>query len=252
LIGYHHHQLLSVTPGLSLLPNASYGRDRELLYQVFSAATKLRDNIMAEASAVIENLPPIIPDHVFALPAVSRLRTHQGDGGCLEFEIKDHYGCREAHRHLFLAHFKDSDTKILVKFSRTYSLELHQYCLDHGHALRILAYEILPGGWHAIGMDYLEGAVPLDKPDLQELVMDFVLDLHRAGFVHGDLRSPNILCKGSDFSIVDFDLGGKVGDVKYPTVNLNPQLREVRTANDLIIRPEDDIRVLEVMFKSLA
>jgi hypothetical protein len=249
LVG-HHHRLINITPGLSFLPSGSYGQDRQTLYRAFSAAIKLCGNIAAEVSAVIHNPPPIISDDAFALPAVSRLRNREGDGD-LDFKIEGYYDDRATFRQLFLARCEDG-TKILVKFSTTYSLELHEYCLERGHAPKILAYEILPGGWHAIAIEYLEGAVPLNNPDLKQPMMEFVSDLQREGFVHGDLRPPNILCRGLDFWIVDFDWGGRVGNARYPTLNLNPLLTEGRTSNNLLIGPDDDIRVLEVTFKSLA
>ena len=44
--------------------------------------------------------------------------------------------------------------------------------------------------------------------------------MHKAGFVHGDLRKPNILPVRVDESVrlqvIDFDFGGKLGEAVYP------------------------------------
>ena len=44
--------------------------------------------------------------------------------------------------------------------------------------------------------------------------------------------------------LVDFDWGGKVGEVSYPTLELNPELLEGRSSDDLKITKDDDVRVL--------
>lgn len=51
--------------------------------------------------------------------------------------------------------------------------------------------------------------------DLEKLMQSF----HEYGFVHGDLREPNILCDGETAMLIDFDWGGKVGDSEaYNTI----------------------------------
>ena len=71
-----------------------------------------------------------------------------------------------------------------------------------------------------------------------------VLKLHDAGFVHGDLRAPNFIVDGDRLLLVDFDWGGKDGEVEYPTRYLNPELLTGRDRDDLKIRKEDDLRML--------
>lgn len=40
--------------------------------------------------------------------------------------------------------------------------------------------------------------------------------LHDNGFVHGDLRRPNVLIQNDQVKLIDFDWSGKEGEVKYP------------------------------------
>ena len=144
---------------------------------------------------------------------------------------------------------------ILVKFVRQYCPELHGICAMSGHAPALLAYEHLPGGWYGVAMEYAAGAVPITmhngvskhferwKTDLQELVAKF----HNEGFVHGDLRDANIL-SGDDgcVKLVDFDWGGRDGEVSYPTPRLNRELVDGRSSEGLRITKADDLRILGI------
>ena len=122
-------------------------------------------------------------------------------------------------RLLYAAKTPGADNPILIKFSRTYSIELHKFCTNLGHAPQILGFQRLPGGWCAVAMEYLEEAVPItDAPllsahrdcwtdEIQALVEGF----HRQNLVHGDLRDVNILCKEGSVMLVDLRLGGHGG-----------------------------------------
>ena len=141
----------------------------------------------------------------------------------------------------------------LVKFVRQYYPELHGICAISGHAPALLAYERLPGGWYGVAMEYRTDAIPITmhdcisehferwKTDLQELVARF----HDEGFVHGDLRDANIL-SGDDgcVKLVDFDWGGRDGEVSYPTPRLNRELVDGRSSEGLRIMKADDLRIL--------
>ena len=68
------------------------------------------------------------------------------------------------------------------------------------------------------------------KAELQSLMNGF----HEQGFVHGDLRSPNIVWEG-EFVLLDFDWGGRDGEVYYPTWRLTDELlvdRKIRITKE--------------------
>ena len=46
---------------------------------------------------------------------------------------------------------------------------------------------------------------------------------HQDGFVHGDLRPPNIIITNNGPQIIDFDWAGKIGIACYP-VDINPEV----------------------------
>jgi len=70
-------------------------------------------------------------------------------------------------------------------------------------------------GWNLVIMDYLENYLTLDKLECDEflatqsLVTRAMNEFHDLGFVHGDLRPPNILYRDGDVKIIDFDWAGK-------------------------------------------
>jgi RIO-like serine/threonine protein kinase len=158
------------------------------------------------------------------------------------------------YRLLYVAEMPGADEQlVLIKFARRYSIELHEICAKAGHAPPILAFERLPGGWFALAMEYIESGVPITHSslltahrshwmaELQGLMDSF----HTKDLVHGDLQDANIICKNDSVMLIDFDWGGKEGEVSYPTSNLNAELLEDRVSDDLRITKEDDRRVLK-------
>ena len=106
-------------------------------------------------------------------------------------------------------------------------------------------------------MEYLEEAVPItDAPLLSahrdrwtDEIRALVEGFHRQNLVHGDLRDVNILCKEGSVMLIDFDWRGMEREVCYPTSNLNEELLQERTQEDLKIRKEDDRPILRNLVK---
>ena len=89
------------------------------------------------------------------LPYISKLASYNTPGQ-LEFQILSPH--RTAGDHCFLCSAETSDKKtIVVKLTCRYSIELHAFCAQHGHAPEILGFKRLPGGWCAVAMEYLSG-----------------------------------------------------------------------------------------------
>ncbi|KAG9312967.1 hypothetical protein JVU11DRAFT_6403 [Chiua virens] len=218
-----------LTPGLCCLPVQCGGSDRQLLYAAFAAASRLIAQIIKHAETLSTGTLPII----------------------LDFDSKT------IHRHLYRATSVESGThqpkQLVIKLSYSYSVRLHEFCAARGHAPALYAAERLPGGIWAIAMEYLEGdsleSVPADTrrqyrekwaKDLTKLAKE----VHDAGYVHGDIRAPNIICSGDKIALLDFDWGGEKKIVSYPSRKLNPQLTRGRDMRNLMITEDDDIRVL--------
>ncbi len=106
---------------------------------------------------------------------------------------------------------------VLVKFCKSYSKEAHICVASSGHAPEFLGMEILSDECLMMVMEYVNGSSwdeAIDKP-IAEL-QAAVLSLHEAGFVHGDLRSNNILVVSGTVCIIDFEWAGVAGQVVYP------------------------------------
>lgn len=241
------YRVVSLTPTLSCLDSASDGRDTELLRLAFAATIDFHLTILADIQRYSNTPPtPILPE-THRLPAVTRLRKHGAVDDYVEFQIQEYFGTRQPYRELYMAEAPtdaDDYSMILVKFSRTYCVDLHDYCSKAGHAPKLLAFEELPGGWYGIAMEYLKDTDPLNTAQFNDDLKKLIEGFHGLGWVHGDLRDANIRSREDGFWLIDFDWGGKEGEAKYPTRYLNEELTAGRVSNDLIIRKEDDMRVL--------
>ncbi|KAH8101971.1 hypothetical protein BXZ70DRAFT_932701 [Cristinia sonorae] len=113
-------------------------------------------------------------------------------------------------------------------------------------------YERLPGGY-GVTMQSIDPARPLcdipkddpNRPRWAGEVHDLVRAFHGVDLVHGDLRDTNIVVDGEErVYLLDLDwVGGKEGEAVYPSWQLNTDLLNGRTHDDLKVRKEDDLRV---------
>jgi hypothetical protein len=249
-------RIVSLTTGYSCISSASGGRDRTFLYSAFTAASVLQACILQDAERLLNDPPAaLIPVSASArhFPAVSKLRKYPlSSDNYFSFEIQCFFPNRQPDRLVYIAREMPDKRLVLIKFAPQYSIELHEFCANSGHVPLILAFEQLSGGWCAVAMEYIESGLPITHPslllahrdrwaaELQRLMDDF----HNKDYVHGDLRAENIICKGESMMLVDFDWGSKDREVFYPRWNLDDELLQGRTSNNLKIRKEDDRRVL--------
>jgi len=259
----HQYRLVGLTPGLSCIASASDGRDRKALNRAFAAASVLRARILRDAQRFLIVPPPQIPPTARRFPSITRLRKWpaSADDDYLSFQIVGFHPDRQPYRLLYVAETTGPKKEtILIKFVREYSIELHNFCAKRGHAPRIFAFETLPGGWRAIAMKYIVSAVLITSSpglnthgrrwasELKQLVNEF----HEEGLVHGDLRDANMISDEEyTLMLVDFDWGGKDGQVFYPTSNLNDELLVGRASDNLKFTKDDDIRILNLTLKKL-
>ncbi|KIO01674.1 hypothetical protein M404DRAFT_722430 [Pisolithus tinctorius Marx 270] len=119
---------------------------------------------------------------------------------------------------------------ICIKFVRHYSVEVHRFSASRGRAPALHGFDTLHGGWYMVVMDSLDGYKDLCDVDPPPLVFERIRthldELHQHGYVHGDVRSMNIMVLESDmteFMFIDFDWAGKIGEVRYP-LNVNREI----------------------------
>lgn len=259
----HQIRLISLTPTYSCLPSAYEGIDRESLCLAFTAASVLQDHILEDARKILSDPTAAeIPNFARRCPAISKILLSKyaaspNPDDYITFQICGLLDDDIDNRLLYKAKRPGFDELILIKFARQYSIELHSFCANAGHAPSILGFERLPGGWFAVAMEYVKPATKIIESKLLasnrlrwiEELTRLVDGFHAKNLVHGDLRDENIVCKGDTVMLIDFDWGGEVGQAAYPGANLNPELLEGRMSVDRRISKDDDVRLLS---KSLA
>jgi len=112
-------------------------------------------------------------------------------------------------------------------------------------------------GWKMVIMDALnqeykhfdEDILPTDT---RELIEKRLVELHQAGFVHGDVRDVNIMIRKDSklgFMLIDFDWSGVVGEARYPiNVNKVDIWRPEDVSDGLLIKSDHDIAMLNHVF----
>lgn len=117
------------------------------------------------------------------------------------------------------------DRDVVVKFSRTYGTDAHRACAGAGFAPELIHEETLPGGWTVVVMERIKPPFRImdelsdeERKALRPALTEAVSELHKAGFVHGDIRRANIFgdLETRSVRIVDWDRAGREGDVRYP------------------------------------
>ncbi|KAK6987832.1 Proteinkinasesubdomain-containing proteinPKL ccin9, partial [Favolaschia claudopus] len=124
----------------------------------------------------------------------------------------------------------EDDADIVVKFVRSYGEAAHRLLAGRGLAPQLLYCGLVDAaasysGIKMVVMGFVAGktlswlkmkqVIPQHLGDELASILDV---LHRAGFVYGDLREPNIMLTddAKKVQLVDFDWAGKVGEACYP------------------------------------
>jgi len=147
---------------------------------------------------------------------------------------------------------------LFIKLVRRYSKEAHVKCSSLGFAPALRGFETIPGGWFMVIMDFIDDEYhELEdsrvKGMFEHEVRERLTCFHQEGFVHGDIRTSNIMVKkdGSrGIKLVDLEWAGIIGEVRYP-MNVNDvDVRRPDGAydNELIL-PQHDMMMVDFMFE---
>jgi hypothetical protein len=186
-------------------------------------------------------------------------RSAKLDGSAIPVDFKyiNVWGGIKHRKMLFEAERLDTNAKIMVKFTDTYCKEVHEALYNAGLAPRLHDYQEQAGMFMVV-MEYLEEIRPWRDADasnetLKAQLLQVQTVLEESGFVHGDLRAPNVCIqeKTETVFIVDFDWAGKAGEVYYPVV-LNPNVTWPRGAKigGEILMEHDKFMIEEMLGKS--
>ncbi|KAF8810349.1 hypothetical protein BYT27DRAFT_7253936 [Phlegmacium glaucopus] len=126
----------------------------------------------------------------------------------------------------------DEKRQLFIGEDRQWGEDLHQIphekCATMGIAPKLRGFEDIGAGWKMVIMDALDMEYkPFDKnvlpADTHEHIEAQLAQLHQAHFVHGDVRTVNVMIRKDGkpgFMLVDFDWSGVIGEVYYP-MNVN-------------------------------
>ena len=142
----------------------------------------------------------------------------------------DRMAGKQSHKALFVASVQPENDagnfgSVVVKFTKSYCQDAHKILAEASLAPGLRYCEKVESvGTYVVVMDIIVGKYPQaprkDRDFTKKLRMA-IETLHAKGFVHGDLREPNVLVtKEADVKIIDFDWCGKVGEARYPS-NIN-------------------------------
>ncbi|KAI0738576.1 hypothetical protein C8Q80DRAFT_1206047 [Daedaleopsis nitida] len=210
-------------------------------------------------------------------------RAHRGDFPFRDFytdgsapNIKHYFEYLEAidKKRIFRVKRKSDGKLLCVKFSTRYSADAHRKAHELGLAPALHAVNYV-GEWIMVVMDDMskkyantmyalraEQPIPRNNPALslaaaRELVEKKLPALHAAGFVHGDVRTVNVLVRnedaapepaGADVLLVDFDWAGPVGETVYPR-RMNPAVERPEGAQSgEVITTEHDILMAQRLY----
>ncbi|RUS19244.1 hypothetical protein BC937DRAFT_87785 [Endogone sp. FLAS-F59071] len=157
--------------------------------------------------------------------ALANLEEFYIEGTKRELEyIKKVGGC-----YVFEAKVKETSDNpsidVIVKFSKTYSKKCHRACYKLGISPELFACKRIPGGWYIVVMALLKNHDTLYtlaqcrqlSQSIKKQAVEAVKKMHEKGFVHGDMRLPNIMAgPNNSIKIIDFDWAGKRGEAVYP------------------------------------
>ena len=177
------------------------------------AFKKLREEYDKLLSGLMENLP----DPNF--PYLNYYEDKTGKPVVFEYNKR-----LNESRLIFLATTSDK-TRLFIKFTLRYGEDAHRACSDACVAPQLYAVKAIPGGWFMVVMEYLDPNtfehVYGSDTDLKAKVDQAVDVLHGRGFVHGDLRVWNMMCRKENgvwkVLLLDFDWAGRQKEVRYPT-----------------------------------
>jgi RIO1 family len=230
-----------------------------MLFHAFWAACMLRARICRDTRQAMDH-PPVPLKHrnlpyvhnIPAWPSHADIEEH------LEFAIKSViFQGKPWNEKRFLYHAKMQNDDVIVKFTRRYCTDLHQFCAKRGHAPKLLGHGTVPGGWHVVVMELVDRDIsktlahyaPMHLDRWEEDLTRLVEEFHGEGLVHGDLRDVNLIVRRGEperIIIVDYDWGGKHGDVSFPSRHLHEDLTGGEgELESLEITKEHDRRVLK-------
>ena len=142
-----------------------------------------------------------------------------------------------------------NEQQVVVKFTRSYGTDVHEYMYQSGFAPKLIDFTKLDGGWIVVLMEFVDGD-RVQKEEAQEckhfIEAHILPKLQEKNYVHGDLRLSNIIRFNKKFIVIDYDWAGTNGEARFP-VNLLQWPKSVNPGG--FITNASDIETVQMMEK---
>lgn len=103
-------------------------------------------------------------------------------------------------------HVEDSGDGRVMEFRDECSSNFLTFFDDNGQRGKV----------EVIAVPFLKGSHGCTNIDAALSLVDFMQDMHKARFVHGDIRGFNIVFSSDTGKLIDHDFGGKLDEVVFP------------------------------------
>lgn len=170
-----------------------------------------------------------------------------------------------------IAHIGEDTRPVIVKIVyNRYGEEVHRVLAERGMAPRLYGVKKLEGGPVMVVMEDLSvnrewttlySIIPqginaprndVIREKVHPRLLEIVKTLNTHGFVHGDIRTNNIMVKTrkeEECFLIDFEWAGKAGEVKYP-FDVNPSATTTGVPGGLIQPEHDNYMVAQILRKT--
>lgn len=258
-----------LTPGLDLATHWKEVDTRHAIASCFDALVDATKNIQAhynsvEAKARETRYNPEYDLHVNKSRRFPFLTSYIDDGQETSFTYDKQLGEDKLVFSTTVNQPGSGDSgECIVKFTWKYSEAAHTYLASRGLAPRIRQCIRISANWTAVVMDKSKYASLFDLWLLEDeqkkvghKVKCIVRTLHEGGFVHGDIRSTNVLVDQASLSsgdvtvqLIDYDWADRVGEAKYPMeINCETVRRPEGVKGGELITAEHDNEMVSYMF----
>ncbi|KAK0492500.1 hypothetical protein EDD18DRAFT_1079650 [Armillaria luteobubalina] len=168
----------------------------------------------------------------------------------------------------FLAKLDEAhgEQQVVVKFVQRYGAEAHRLLASKGKAPALkycgsisINGKCWYGSLQLVVMEFLHGRTVVERYEgsisetLRDAVRGAVQILHDQSFVHGDIRTPNIVIvdgagdEGERIRIIDFDWAGEQGKVRYP-LHISDYIRNTCGVKDYdVITFQHDMQMVDAL-----
>ena len=144
-----------------------------------------------------------------------------------------------------------------LRATESYGTDAHSWCAAQGYAPNFNVLDLCPS-WRRIEMSSTNtnehwvlahrASDPATRAAILVAVRHVLLEMHNAGFVHGDVRAGNVLYRIEDGTgsmrvmLIDFDSSGRAGTIRYSILPFSIPYAPAAVPGGLVTAEHDNWR----------